>query len=302
MRTFGTIKSKDHTIEKFYASSQIDWRLVSSSDGVIVENYPDFFEAVTITHAINDPLSEEVNLITDTNKYVQYRSVKHLFYTNMVFSDGTTTSTASLASLQDNNYVISIGQQFYGDRIKPGSFELAIDSISEKVLDDEYGNLYVSQSGTGSYVGNVFYNQGIAVITEDSSSIASTVALQGIKIISGSNIYVNYDSDVKVTRHQINVKLEASDFNFSIFNPSVHKTFTATGSVTQSFDAANLPILGNDTWKLTDLMGANIIKPYVTTIGLYNDRYELVAVAKLSTPIQRTFDMEQMFIVRFDAE
>jgi hypothetical protein len=40
--------------------------------------------------------------------------------------------------------------------------------------------------------------------------------------------------------------------------------------------------------------------PYVTTIGLYNDQYELLAVAKVSEPIQRTFDVTQTFTVRFD--
>jgi hypothetical protein len=41
-------------------------------------------------------------------------------------------------------------------------------------------------------------------------------------------------------------------------------------------------------------------KPYVTTIGLYNDRGYLLAVGKLSTPIQMPSNMDTTFIVRYD--
>ena len=39
---------------------------------------------------------------------------------------------------------------------------------------------------------------------------------------------------------------------------------------------------------------------YVTTVGLYNDNNELVAVAKLSRPAQKTFDKELLIKVRLD--
>jgi hypothetical protein len=51
---------------------------------------------------------------------------------------------------------------------------------------------------------------------------------------------------------------------------------------------------------LYEEMANGNLKPYVTTIGLYNDSNELMAVAKLSTPIQRIFNTQQIFIVRFD--
>lgn len=300
MNTFGTIKAKDYTVEKFYSNSPIGWELVSSSNGTIVATPPELLGAVTITNAINDSTIEETNIETGVNKYIQYRSIKHMFYNRMMFFDGTILTTASLSSLKDKSYVVSVGQYFYGERIQPGTFELSIDSIVEKVKDDGLGNLYVSQSATGSYVGNIFYNYGIAVITENSGSVGSAISSSGIKIVNGSDVYVDYSAEYKINRHQINVKLESSDFNYSIFNPSMTRAFSTTGSVTQSFVDANIPTSGSNTWKLFDLMGAGIVKPYVTSVGLYNDKYEMLAVAKLSTPIQRTFDMEQIFIVRFD--
>jgi hypothetical protein len=44
----------------------------------------------------------------------------------------------------------------------------------------------------------------------------------------------------------------------------------------------------------------NGTKTYVTTIGLYNDANELIAVAKTSQPIQKSFDKEMIIRVRLD--
>jgi hypothetical protein len=40
--------------------------------------------------------------------------------------------------------------------------------------------------------------------------------------------------------------------------------------------------------------------PYITTIGLYNDNLDLIAVAKTSQPIQRLRNQKMTFNVKFD--
>lgn len=39
---------------------------------------------------------------------------------------------------------------------------------------------------------------------------------------------------------------------------------------------------------------------YITTIGLYNDYYDLLAIAKISKPVKKTFNNEYMFKVKLD--
>ena len=41
-------------------------------------------------------------------------------------------------------------------------------------------------------------------------------------------------------------------------------------------------------------------KTYITTVGLYNENNELVAVAKLSVPILKSFDTETLIKVKLD--
>lgn len=56
--------------------------------------------------------------------------------------------------------VLAVNQDIYGSKILPNSFNLS--SSVYNIFDDGYGNLY----GSGStHVGNVFYAQGLAIIT-----------------------------------------------------------------------------------------------------------------------------------------
>jgi hypothetical protein len=40
--------------------------------------------------------------------------------------------------------------------------------------------------------------------------------------------------------------------------------------------------------------------PYITTVGMYNNRGELLAIGKLGTPIKKRNDVDLTIIVRFD--
>ena len=44
----------------------------------------------------------------------------------------------------------------------------------------------------------------------------------------------------------------------------------------------------------------SLFKPYVTTIGLYNDDNELLVVGKLAKAVKLSDDYETNFVVRFD--
>lgn len=300
MSVFGTVDSKDYTIETTAATAPISWQLVSSSAGIDIVLPENLQDAVEISLATNDPSTLSVNGDTGINEYILYRSIKHLFYNNNFFVSGGVSSTRSPSPLADSSYVVSVGQSFYGERIHPGSFQIELDGELTLLEDDGVGNLFVSESGTGYYVGNIFYSQGIAVIKHDTGSVVSSVSQNGLKIVEDTTIFLDYESQVLIDRHEVNVRINPNQFTRSVFNPSMNKYFVTTDEeFAQSMDAINVPVSGSDSWKLFSLMNSGVIKPYITTIGLYNDRYELLAVAKVSTPIQRTFDVDQLFIVRF---
>jgi len=306
---FGTINKKDYFVQEVYSSTPMSWQLVSSSYGMEITS-PEFLQGAVIVNRANlnaefDASDKVVqgtqNPDTGFLEYSLHKSIKHLFYDRGYFYTHGTITSSSISGLPDDVFVISVGQSFYGDRIKPGSFSLTIDEIGKAVSDDSFGNLYVSQSGTGSYVGNIFYSNGIAVVKHDTGSITTEIGLNGLKLISSSILYLDYESDVKYHRHETVVTLKPTDYNISVFNPSMKNVYEINGELTASLTQNNInPTSGSNGYSLYNLMASKIIKPYVTTIGLYNDKYELVAVAKLANPIQRTFDINQIFIIRFD--
>ena len=45
---------------------------------------------------------------------------------------------------------------------------------------------------------------------------------------------------------------------------------------------------------------SSAFKPYVTTIGLYNENNELLVVGKLASPIRMSNETDTTFVVRWD--
>lgn len=302
MNIYGTLNAKDYTVEDFYASAPISWTLQSGSSGILLSASIDLVGAVTVNRANSGSTTTFINPDTGIYNNLLHSSVKHLFYDRSHFFSGSRLVTSSLAGLQKNVFVVSVGQNFYGNRIKPTSFSITVGSNPTEIADDGYGNLFVSQSGIGTYVGNIFYDRGIAVITEATGAALSSITPNGLKLNNAAFMYLDYSSEIKVSRHQANVRIKPSEYNFSPFNPSITGLYGASGSISASFVTNNIPSASaKNTWYRYTLMANDIIKPYITSIGLYNDKYELLAVAKISTPIQRTFNTNQIFIVRFDA-
>jgi hypothetical protein len=69
----------------------------------------------------------------------------------------------------------------------------------------------------------------------------------------------------------------------------------------KEYNYSNNPTFYNlDTGVLTFSDFRNDPKVYITTVGLYNQENELLAVAKLSKPVQKSFDEELLLRVRLD--
>ena len=69
----------------------------------------------------------------------------------------------------------------------------------------------------------------------------------------------------------------------------------------KEYNYSNNPTFYNlDTGVLTFSDFRNDPKVYITTVGLYNEANELLAVAKLSKPVQKSFDEELLLRVRLD--
>ena len=86
------------------------------------------------------------------------------------------------------------------------------------------------------------------------------------------------------------------------------KSITSTGTIvdyrfTGSYSGSNsASYAGFEHYELSSSVDTtgSFLTPMITTIGLYNDACELLAVAKLPQPIKSEPDIPVNFIVRFD--
>ena len=165
-------------------------------------------------------------------------------------------------------------------------------------------------------VGNVFYSDGLIVMTD-----SKCTSLQ-------EGYTMKYKATHTIYEHEYFIEVGDCEFNYSQ-NPSaiqidlsgsyewettpmrrglptgstkinvinhISRTPAYSGSVNQSISGS-----WDDYWDSgsTDLTGSYLV-PYVTTIGLYNEDNEMLAVAKLPKPIKNLPDYPVNFIVRFD--
>lgn len=163
-------------------------------------------------------------------------------------------------------------------------------------------------------IGNVFYSDGLIVITQENS-------------YDLSSFDVSYRSTQTIHETEILIEAKAGEFNYSQ-NPSAVDvtlsgsydfTTTAIPNVSPaktvkikevrdikrkvSYDGSIGSTTGSwddyDTNRLSDPTGS-YLAPYITTIGIYDNEGDMVAIAKLPTPIKNLPDYDMNFIVRFD--
>ena len=171
--------------------------------------------------------------------------------------------------------------------------------------------------------GNVFYNQGIIVLTKNSNT----------KLLN--NWEVSYKSTQTIYEHEYLLISNEDEFNVST-NPTAvveidRETEFITGSDNKIYKVTTNPgvkyirkkstLENGDTldYRYTSSVSQSVfagfehydvsssvdsvgsfLLPFITTIGLYDDDCQLVAVAKLPQPIKSESDIPVNFIIRFD--
>lgn len=133
-------------------------------------------------------------------------------------------------------------------------------------------------------VGNVFYDEGIIIISDSRPKYKNIMMGRTGNLDYSGSLYgwnLSFKGTQTIYEHSVICKIREKDFNMTL-NPSIRVGDTVESSIPKSF-----------------VTGSNWT-PYITTIGLYNDDYQLVAIAKLASPIPKRDDIPLNFIVRFD--
>lgn len=101
---------------------------------------------------------------------------------------------------------------------------------------------------------------------------------------------INYDPKIKQDTATIvkSIKTTSSNFYYVKVN-----SFEYNYSNNPTYVTGSLNSIKFNSFKSNPVS-------YITTIGLYNDYYDLLAIAKISRPIKKTFNNEYLFKVKLD--
>ena len=152
-------------------------------------------------------------------------------------------------------------------------------------------------------IGNVFYSHGLIVITKLTK--LNEVRENIFNSFSGSYKSTNtiYENEVLLIVGEDEFNTSTNPTAVTFVNPTITSYTTSFEGTQKSFnyDASyELPEFNNYEYSASVDPTGSFIAPYITTIGLYDENMDMVAIAKLATPIKSTPDLPVNFLIRFD--
>ena len=233
-----------------------------------------------------------------------------------------------------NFYVININRARYKERLDPGNFSLKLSgSLREVVLIDDSGGTdeNVTTAGRVYNIVSGSLNIGTAATASINSPTASNGQGWGLFYPDMGIILLNPSAlsasvDVKLAPaygSQIgayhNIALSGSTYSGNSGSVMLLRSIaggadfqarrTENVSTSHFFVRANnreFNFSNNPTF-ITGSVGQFAVssferdpKVYITTVGLYDDANELLAVAKVSKPVEKSFDKEVAIKVKLD--
>jgi hypothetical protein len=236
---------------------------------------------------------------TAVNEYSS--SIKQLYYPEKVldnvvshsfdYYNQTSLYFSESRNFQEDTLVVSIPREMYGVNIHPDkSLKMTVRYLTEvgfttrTVLDDGEGHLILSGSSPTQYVGDVIYPHGIICINDSVLKYGEVRSLE-------------FKSSHPIFTHNYHCKLRESEFNYT-YNPtslsgSLKTVYDNEGNIYSTSASISDGVLNNN-------VTGSEFQPYITTVGLYNDANELVAVGKLNRPVPKSKNTEMTIIVKID--
>jgi len=231
-------------------------------------------------------------------------------YTNTLTS---TTIDSSLSALPEEGKmgVFTIRKLFYGTKIEPGSLTATATGTNSYGVDMA-GDYYDSGSGeikAKTQHGAVLADGTIGVMLVDEGMLAVTAST--MREVATAITAVKYRTNVLNTTISIFCKSSPDAQNFTL-NPTSFSISAISGTETSAegliLQSYNNILIHSSITANTDRAhympglvssGANWT-PYITSVGLFGVGNELLAIAKVATPMKKPSDLPLTFKVQID--
>ena len=256
-------------------------------------------------------------------------------FRNLIYGDENTQfSFSTITPTQQDFYAVTIDRARFKESLFPGSLTLTLYSASRQITltDDSLTTTTVSYCDAGRVFNLISGSNGIATSNNAPGSVSTGMTVSGsyglflpdigtlilnaaaldLPFVSGGialgtkrNSNTNDANPLRLyTTSSGRVGLATGSFTSSFSlnsNETITSDFVFCRARNAEFNYTENPsfISGSTGAVLYDLF-INSPTTYITTVGLYNDSNELLAVAKLSKPLKKDFTKEALVRVKLD--
>lgn len=222
---------------------------------------PDILPGTGSNYVDNNYMTDEE---TDPNG-TSFDQVDNLYIENTNYLYNSDLPLTDLDYIQDESTYVVETDPTPGEYLENNT----PDQYANEIIDDGEGNLYLKYSKPRKYVGNVIYTHGQLILTDDEIAVYYN---------NYFNAVLSWKSNLPIYTHNYHCRLKTAEFNHTL-NRSAYDVQTGE--------------------KTSNVSGPDF-KPYITTIGLYNEANELVAVAKTGQPIPKSDETDMSVVVKLD--
>jgi hypothetical protein len=258
-------------------------------------------------------------------------------FRNLIYGDENTNfSFSSVTPVQQDFYSITVDRARIKESLFPGSLNLTLYSASKQInlTDNSLDTTTIPYCDAGRVFQIVSGSNGTAITTANSALGAISAGMTisgsyglflpdiGTIILNASALDLPFASGGIALNTQRNSNTNNANPS-RLFTTSSNKIGLTTGSYTGSFSlnsnetitsdfvfcrarnaefnyTENPSFISGSTGAVLYDLFINSPTTYITTVGLYNDSNELLAVAKLSKPLKKDFTKEALVRVKLD--
>ena len=267
-----------------YSNPTSSYTVRTTTNPIVVggTNYPNTAPFEYVIEPIPTGITMSLAIDNGDSTYTPVASSSITFLTN-----SSVSMSFNYTSIVENvNYVLipTFNASDTEEVIIPINANIKLTTTDTKVdvRDNGEGNLYTVGTILTEPVGIVVYPHGMIILTDQALMTNFT----------SSTVTINFQSARTIHEIQYKCTIRENEFNYSL-NPSLlsGSTFVNPLLITGSV---------NTLGQVYDFVTGSFFSPYITTIGLYNDDNELLAVAKLSQPLPTSRTTDMSILVNLD--
>ena len=250
--------------------------------------------------------------------YAQYRSI--ILEQDDDFFTVVDSNGAQNVDISDI-YVINISRARYKEQMDAGNWELTLSgSLGESTFIDDSGKKFsdsVGKAGRVFFVASGSLNLGFdseATVNSTTGSNGQGFGLfypdQGLMILNPSALASVVGSELAPTlstsaEQKNHIKLFNAIESGAEFDArrteNVSTAHYFVRATNREFNFSNNPTFATASdGSFTESTFERDPQTFITTVGMYNDANEMIAVAKTSQPIPKSFDKEVLIKVKLD--